>query len=171
MSERNQELEILYFQITDIWKRLCEEHTTLLDRTFEEYSHLLSSDVDSLEKTIEEKSIVSERINHLNDLRMGLIEKINLIQNNENKEEVKNVTDLIIVMTKYENENNQKHLFRFNQLLIDVIEKIQDQNKKNQLFINKAIMSLQSIREDALGGPKYKTYNSKGASRKGVSGT
>tara|TARA_R110002072_G_scaffold288917_1_gene455348 strand:+ start:21289 stop:21804 length:516 start_codon:yes stop_codon:yes gene_type:complete len=166
-----QKLEILYFQITDIWKKLCEEHTLLLDRTFEEYSHLLSSDINALEGTLEEKNVITERISNLNDLRTDLITDINKIKDAKNEKHISSVSDLIITMRKFEEEKNQKHLFRFNALLIDIIEKIQAQNKKNQLFINKAIMSLQSIREEALGSPKYKTYNNKGASRKGLSGT
>jgi flagellar biosynthesis/type III secretory pathway chaperone len=68
-------------------------------------------------------------------------------------------------MQNYEAETNEKHLYRFNELLIDVIEKIQTQNKKNQLFINKAILSLREIREDAGGVKKYNTYSAKGISK------
>ncbi len=56
--------------------------------------------------------------------------------------------------------NSEKHL------LIDIIEKLQTQNKKNQLFLNKAINNLREIREDALGVKSYSTYNNKGLSKR-----
>jgi flagellar biosynthesis/type III secretory pathway chaperone len=77
---------------------------------------------------------------------------------------VDSVSELIQVMSEYEEHNNEKHLFRFNQLLIDIIEKIQAQNKKNQLFLNRSINNLREIREDALGVKNYNTYNNKGLS-------
>jgi flagellar biosynthesis/type III secretory pathway chaperone len=66
-------------------------------------------------------------------------------------------------MQAYEVEKNQKHLFRFNALLIDIIEKIQTQNKRNQLFINKALLSLKQIRIEATGKKNYSLYTSKGS--------
>ena len=69
-------------------------------------------------------------------------------------------------MRFYEDQNNTKHLYRFNELLIDVIEKIQEQNKKNQVFLNKAINNLREIREEAMGVKNYSTYNQKGHSVK-----
>ena len=153
-------LQILYFKVTDLWKRLCEEHSNLLDVTFDEYSLLLGSEIEKLEeKTLEKDSIIA-RIGSLDKLRMSLIKEVNeLLDGNK----VEGVTELLKVMQKYEQERDEKHLFRFNKLLIDIIEKIQDQNKKNQLFINKAILSLREIREDAIGKKNYSTYNAKGS--------
>lgn len=45
-------------------------------------------------------------------------------------------------METLENKNGKKHLFNFNKLLLNIIDKIQEQNKKNQLFINKALCTL-----------------------------
>lgn len=158
----NDALNVLYFQVTDLWKRLCESHSELLDLTFDEYSLLLSSDIDALEDKIEEKKIVIERISGLEGLRADLIDKVNKYQD---QREVKNVIDLINVMSTTDIEREQKHLFRFNTLLIDIIEKIQEQNKKNQLFINKALNSLKEIREGATGTKSYPTYDKKGATQ------
>ena len=66
-------------------------------------------------------------------------------------------------MNQYPVELKEKHLFRFNALLIDLIEKIQNQNKRNQLFINKALHSLKEIRQDVLGKKSYSTYTSRGS--------
>ena len=72
----------------------------------------------------------------------------------ENK--IANVRSLINAMNEFPIEKEQKHLFRFNTLLIDLIEKIQLQNKKNQVFVNKALQSLKTIREEALGIKKLR---------------
>jgi flagellar biosynthesis/type III secretory pathway chaperone len=164
MAEKN--LELFYFQVTDIWKRLCELHTDLLDATFEEYQFLLNSDIDKLEITLTRKSEIITTIAHVEKARSEIIDELNTFLTKKNVSNIESVSDLIQLMRELENINNEKHLFRFNQLLIDVIEKIQDQNKKNQLFINKAIHSLQEIKEDALGVKNYSTYNQKGMAHK-----
>lgn len=153
--------EVLYFRVTDLWKRLCEEHTLLFDLTCDEYSLLLSSDLDGLEDKVAEKEVVIERIGKLDRVRQGLIDEVNAL----NGASVKSVSDLIDYMNSTQIEKEQKHLFRFNALLIDIIEKIQAQNKKNQLFLNKAIHSLRDIRMGAMGKKNYTTYNAKGNSR------
>lgn len=153
-----QKKELLYFQITDLWKRLCEEHSALFDQTCDEYSLLLGSQIEELEVKIEEKQETISRINILEGIREELIGTVNshLTTN------IKNVSELITFFQSFEQTLNQKHLQSFNSLLIDIIEKIQTQNKNNQLFINKALGSLKSIREEALGEKSYSTYTSKG---------
>jgi flagellar biosynthesis/type III secretory pathway chaperone len=160
----NKSLRLFYFQITDIWKRFCEEHSELLDKTFEEYSLLLTSDIDTLEPLLKEKAEVVQRITFLEKARQRCIDQLNDFLSAEGIKTVDSVSELIQVMSEYEEHNNEKHLFRFNQLLIDIIEKIQAQNKKNQLFLNRSINNLREIREDALGEKNYNTYNNKGLS-------
>ncbi len=156
----NDNLAILYFQITDIWKRLCEEHNDLFGVTCDEYSLLLKSELDLLDEKLVEKSQIIHRINQLENQRKSIIEKINEITPNE---EIDSVSKLLEFMQTYEVEKKQKHLFRFNALLIDIIEKIQTQNKRNQLFINKALHSLKQIRIEAQGKKNYSLYTSKGS--------
>lgn len=159
-----KELHTIYFEVTDIWKRFCEEHTLLLDKTFEEYSYLLSSDIDSIESLLAEKNEVVKRINFLEKARERVITKLNDYLKENGQAEIESVSELISVMSDFEQVNNNRHLYRFNSLLIDIIEKIQAQNKKNQLFLNKAINNLRDIREEALGVKNYSTYNQKGFS-------
>lgn len=156
----NDNLAILYFQITDIWKRLCEEHNDLFGVTCDEYSLLLKSELDLLDEKLVEKSQIIHRINQLENQRKSIIERINEITPNE---EIDSVSKLLEFMQTYEVEKKQKHLFRFNALLIDIIEKIQTQNKRNQLFINKALHSLKQIRIEAQGKKNYSLYTSKGS--------
>lgn len=156
----NEKLAILYFEVTDLWKRLCEEHNDLFNITCDEYSLLLRSELDLLEEKLIEKNQVIARINVLENVRRDLIKELNDLLPEQN---IDSVSKLLDVMTVYEVEKKQKHLFRFNALLIDIIEKIQAQNKRNQLFINKALLSLKQIRLEATGKKNYSTYTSKGS--------
>ncbi|PIK14232.1 flagellar export chaperone FlgN [Halobacteriovorax sp. JY17] len=156
-----QKKELYYFQVTDLWKRFCEEHSTLFDQTCDEYSLLLTSDLDNLEEKIIEKQETINRINLLEDLRSSIISRVN----RDLGQKISHVSDLISYFQSFEATLEHRHLFNFNALLIDIIEKIQAQNKTNQLFINKALGSLKSIREEALGEKSYSTYNAKGSAK------
>lgn len=156
------ELSVFYFKVTDIWKKLCEEHSELLNLTMEEYGHLLHSDLDALEQKIEQKREVIGTIKNLEVLRREAIEEINSVLTNR---EISNYRDLLNLMDSFELEKNSGHLRRFNSLLIDIIEKIQVQNKRNQIFINKAVHSLRSLREEASGEKSYQTYGKNGVTR------
>lgn len=161
MTAQKSEHEVLYFQVTDLWKKLCEEHSTLLDYTCDEYSLLLASKVNELEDKVAQKEQVINRINQLDDLRQDLIRRVQ----SYSYDDINNVQDLVFFIQELDIEKEQKHFFRFNALLVDIIEKIQAQNKKNQIFLNKAILSLREIKQDALGQKNYSTYNAKGASK------
>lgn len=150
--------ESYYFRVTDLWKRFCEEHTALLDLTFKEYSCLLSSEIDDLEEILEQKNQVITRIHHLEQARQNVIKNINL---NESAR-IESITALIQYCQRFEQEKQHKHLEKFNNLLIDLIEKLKEQNKKNQLFLNKAISSLKSIKDEALGKKSFSTYGQSG---------
>lgn len=151
-------LAILYFQTTDIWKRMCEEHMDLFNVTCDEYTLLLNSEIDQLEAKVKEKEQTILRIKALEEIRQEIIIELSKTLNKK----IESVSQLLEVMTAYEVEKKEKHLFRFNALLIDMIEKIQAQNKKNQLFINKALRSLKEIRMEAMGEKSYQTYTAKG---------
>jgi flagellar biosynthesis/type III secretory pathway chaperone len=155
-----QKLILYYFQITDLWKKFCEQHSLLFELTCDEYSLLLASDLDNLELKLSEKDIVIKSIHALESIRRELIEDMS---NDFPNEKIDSVSSLLNFMSKYDVEKKEKHLFRFNALLIDMIEKIQAQNKRNQLFINKALLSLKQIRQDALGKKNYSIYTAKGS--------
>lgn len=164
-NNKDQEvLAILYFQTTDVWKRMCEEHMELFNITCDEYTLLLNSEIDQLEAKIKEKEETISRIKALEDIRQDIISELAKIKNTE----ISSVSTLLEVMTAYEVEKKEKHLFRFNALLIDMIEKIQNQNKKNQLFINKALRSLKEIRMEAMGEKNYQTYTAKGGTSNSI---
>jgi flagellar biosynthesis/type III secretory pathway chaperone len=158
--EPKDRMAIFYFEVTDLWKRLCEEHMELFNLTCDEYSLLLSSKLEELEEKLVEKNKTIKKINHLEKIRRNLISDLNEFLT---EQKVDSVSALLAVMNQYEVELKEKHLFRFNALLIDLIEKIQAQNKRNQLFINKALHSLKEIRQDVLGKKSYSTYTSRGS--------
>ena len=156
----NEKLALLYFQMTDLWKQFCEEHNELFNLTCDEYTLLLQSELDLLEAKIEEKNECIKRIGTLELIRRDLIVEVNELYP---ERVIDSVSSLIEVMTEYEVESNQKHLFRYNAHLLDIIGKIQAQNTRNQLYINKALHSLQQIRIEATGEKKFSSYTSKGS--------
>ena len=166
---QDQQFQLLYFQTADLWQKLCEMHAELLDLTFDEYALLLENDIEGLEAKIKAKEELVERITKIDAVRKDVIEQVNVMVVDHELGPINKISDLLDIMGGIEVERTKKHLFRFNALLIDMIEKIQEQNKKNQIVINKAVHSLQQIREDAMGEKHYKTYNSRGATTKSVS--
>lgn len=122
--------EVLYFQITDLWRRLCEEHSILFDLTCDEYSLLLKSDLDLIEAKTAEKEEVITRINLLERMRSEIIE--NLDKHSGKKFE--SISELISYMSDLSFEQEQKHLFRFNALLLDIIEKISSAEQEEPTF-------------------------------------
>jgi hypothetical protein len=165
LSGNEEKLDLYYFRVTDLWKRLCQEHTTLLDQTCEEYTLLLGNQLEELEEKIQIKQSTITRINGLETMREEVIKELNQYLQEKKIETIASISELIELMKKFEAVNNQKHLFRFNALLIDIITKIQEQNKNNQLFINRSLVNLKAIKDDALGQKSYSTYTSSGGSK------
>lgn len=168
MSEimyRDEQFKIFYFQVTDLWKNICEQHYKLFDLTCDEYECLLASKLDMLDDVIKEKEMTIDFISGLENERNSIVEKVNIfLSNHPESKMVKSINDLIDYMVGFENHNDiyDNHLLRFNKLLIDIIEKIQVQNKKNQVFINKAIIELDDIKNQANKNSTYQTYTSMG---------
>tara|TARA_Y100001954_G_scaffold213304_1_gene241832 strand:- start:5467 stop:6066 length:600 start_codon:yes stop_codon:yes gene_type:complete len=169
LKNKDDKIKFFYYQVTDIWKRFCEEHATLFNLTCDEYTHLLKTDMDKLEETIDKKSKTIDRINVLDNLRSEIIDELNIHLKNSDEvkkqykiEKVQNVSELLSLMENFEKNLEEKYLNNFNNLLINIIEKIQNQNKKNHIFINKAIHSLSEIKGSIEGKKNYETYTKKG---------
>lgn len=163
-----QILKFKYEEVIIIWQTFCELHSSLYDLTCEEYMHLLASDIESLETTLIQKDKVLADIRSIEVSRQELIEEINKKQ--LAKKVVTNISDLMELMSSIEiSHNSENRLEKFNMLLIDIIEKIQEQNKMNQVFLNKAIISLRDIRESFNGEKNYKTYGANGFASKNLS--
>ena len=169
LTPKDDKINFFYYQVTDIWKRFCEEHATLFNLTCDEYTHLLKTDMDRLEETIDKKSKTIDRINVLDNLRSEIIDELNLFlaKSNDTKKlyklgRINNVSELLSLMESFETKLEEKYLSNFNNLLINIIEKIQAQNKKNHIFINKAVHSLNEMKGNVEGKKNYETYTKKG---------
>ncbi|MBF0206317.1 MAG: flagellar protein FlgN [Oligoflexia bacterium] len=163
-TPRLQGLQEFYVRLVALWRSFCERHTELFSVTCDEYSLLLTSEVDALESLLAKKDELIFAIGDLDQKRRGVIAEINLMNSSLGTTNIKNVSDLIQIMKEYEENSGENYLSKYNSLLIDIIEKIQNQNKKNQIFLNRSIISLREVREGILGRKSYSTYNSQGQS-------
>ena len=148
-----------YQDAVEIWREFCDLHFTLFDLTAVEYSCLLSSDIDRLEITTIDKNKIIASIDLADAKRQSLI--LNL-QERYGLKNIATVSDLIVFLERTAPEPFVKHFIGFNSLLKDLIEKIKEQNKRNQIFLNKAIYHLQELRESTTGKKTVHTYNAKG---------
>lgn len=162
--DNNVQLNFKFKEIIDIWKEFCNSHTYLYELTCEEYKYMLSSELESLEKVVDRKKDLIDCINKLEENRQEIIKEIELCSNIE----INNATDLLEVIIKNKNDLAAKELEGYNNLLLEIIEKIQDQNKTNQIYLNRAIISLQELKESFQGKKSYKTYNYKGTTAVGA---
>ncbi|MBI2521345.1 MAG: flagellar export chaperone FlgN [Bdellovibrio sp.] len=159
---RNVDISIdseTYQDAIAIWHEFCELHFSLFEATAAEYSCLLNSDIEKLEITTAEKNKIITAIDLADAKRQSFI--LNL-QEQYDLNNIASVSDLIIFLEKTAPEPLVKNFIGYNSLLKDLIEKIKEQNKKNQIFLNKAIYHLQELRENATGKKTVHTYNAKG---------
>ncbi|MEX0798637.1 MAG: flagellar protein FlgN [Bacteriovoracaceae bacterium] len=163
--EGSQDLELKFKSeaIADLWQEHCALHTQLFELTCDEYVHLLASDMEELDQVIEDKKALIGRINQLEDKRQLLVQELN---NNHPNAKIEKMAGLILFLKSKNMETDATRIEKLNLVLMDIIDKIQNQNKKNQLYLNKALVSLKELKE-SFGGPKkqYNTYGSNGAAR------
>jgi flagellar biosynthesis/type III secretory pathway chaperone len=154
------ELELYYHQVIQLWESFCEAHKTLFELTGEEYLNLLDGDLDKIEATVKLKEATIDYVGQLELTRQNIIAELN--QKNLGHKEIKSVTDLLMTFSELENTKSVRILFNLNSLLIDIIEKLQAQNKKNQIFLNRAMHSIREIKEGFSGKKQFSTYGSDG---------
>ena len=149
--------------IADLWQEQCSLHTQLFELTCDEYLHLLASEMEKLDSAIEEKQTIIAEINGLEDQRKLLLQEIN--QNFE-AANIHKMADLVLFLKTNDLERDATRIEKLNLVLMDIVDKIQSQNKKNQVFLNKALVSLRELKDNFGGKTKdYKTYGSNGATR------
>lgn len=165
MDLRMNEKKLYYQNVLSVWEGFCHLHTELYDLTCEEYLTLLASDVDKLEEMLPLKEEIIGKINILENERSDLIEKINDSKLFSNR--IIKSGDLIHTFSEIENNSSLPALKNMNALLIDIIQKIQEQNKKNQMFLNRAMLSLREIKQGFTGKKSYTTYGADGMTRAG----
>jgi flagellar biosynthesis/type III secretory pathway chaperone len=149
-----QDVSIYLDRAQDIWYSLCKQHNNLFEKTCDEYLALLASDLDLLESIVLEKEIVLKQIDILDQERKDLISTLN------KRASINSVRDLIAYFGQ--NQVDPQSIEKLNLLLIDIIQKITTQNKKNQTFLNKAIHSLNELKGNFNGQTRYNVYTNRG---------
>tara|TARA_B100001971_G_scaffold214585_1_gene252881 strand:+ start:88374 stop:88880 length:507 start_codon:yes stop_codon:yes gene_type:complete len=152
------ELKIKSEYLGDVWQNFCQLHSLLYELTCDEYVHLLSSDLDKLDDTLNNKQEVIAEINQLEEQRAQTIHEINQLLGTD----VQKISAFTDLLREHNLTNVSTRIDKLNLILLDVIEKLQDQNKKNQIYLNKALISLQELKDSFGGGKKYKTYGANG---------
>jgi len=163
MDLRMDEKKLYYHRALHVWESFCHLHKDLIDLTCDEYLTLLASDVDKLETMLPIKEEIIGRISELELERAELIEKINSIKLFSSS--ITRSADLLEAFSELDKESGLPALRNLNSLLIDIIYKIQEQNKKNQMFLNKAMLSLRDIKQGFAGKKTYTTYGADGMTR------
>lgn len=163
MDNRLDEKKLFYQRAVIVWEAFCELHRELYDLTCEEYLTLLESDIDKLESMLPLKDEIITRISELEKDRSELIDNLNSIELFSTK--INRAGDLLTVFADIEKAAAIPALKNLNSLLIDIIQKIQDQNKKNQMFLNKAMISLREVKQGFTGKKQFTTYGANGQTR------
>lgn len=163
MDSRLNEKKLYYQRTLNVWEGFCQLHKELYDLTCDEYLTLLASDIDKLEGMLPLKEEIIGRISELETERAELIEKLN--QTKIFSTTVHKAGDLLQVFSELDAQSALPALKNLNALLIDIVEKIQEQNKKNQMFLNKAMISLREIKQGFSGKKTYTTYGADGMTR------
>lgn len=155
-----EEKKLYYHQALNIWEGFCNLHSRMFDIACDEYLALLESNIEKLEDLLPLKEEVISKISELELERSELIEKIN--QSDLVASPIAKSPELILLFSDLESASGLSALKNLNSLLIDIIEKIQAQNKKNQVFLNKAMISLRDLKRGFKGQKVYSTYGSDG---------
>ncbi len=163
MDTSSQARLLYYQQAVTIWEGFCRLHKELYDLTAEEYITLLASDIDKIETMLPIKEEIIGRVGELEKERAHLIKKIN--ESNLFAVEISRAGELLEAFADIDQKSGIPALRNLNSLLIDIINKIQDQNKKNQMFLNKAMLSIREMRQGFSGKKTYTTYGADGMTR------
>lgn len=163
MNSRMDEKKLYYQQVVTIWEEFCHLHRELYDLTCDEYLTLLASDIDKLESMLPLKEDIITRIGEIEKERTDIIESLNNL--NFSSQKITKISELLNLFSDIEEQSAVKILRNLNDLLIDIIEKIQTQNKKNQIFLNKAMLSLKDLKTGFSGKKSFTTYGSDGMTR------
>jgi flagellar biosynthesis/type III secretory pathway chaperone len=157
------EKKLYYQQSILVWESFCQLHKQLFDLTCDEYLTLLASDIEKLESMLPIKEEIIGKIGELEAERAELIETIN--NSKIFSQPILKSGDLLAAFAELDQQSSIPALKNLNALLIDIVQKLQDQNKKNQVFLNKAMLSLREIKQGFSGKKTYTTYGADGMTR------
>ena len=149
-----------------IWQDFCVLHEELYQVTCREYQLLLAGPAKSLTSHLERKIAIINSIKEVELARMSLIDDLNCPEGAGMG--IKTVRDLLIYLEQVaEGNGGGQRLESYNEQLLNIIEKLRQQNSKNRNFLNKAMYNLRNIREEILGSDPLFIYDSRGRGHKG----
>jgi flagellar biosynthesis/type III secretory pathway chaperone len=163
MENRLDEKKLYYQRAVSVWENFCKLHKELYDLTCEEYLTLLESDLDKLETMLPLKEEIISKIGELEKDRADLIDTLNSSALFDGK--IVRAGEMLEAFSVIDMTSSIPALKNLNALLIDIIHKIQEQNKKNQMFLNKAMLSIRDIKQGFTGKKQYTTYGADGQTR------
>lgn len=163
MDNRLDEKKLYYQRTLSVWEGFCQLHKDLYDLTCDEYLTLLESDIDKLESMLPVKEEIISKIGELEKERGELIDTLN--SKSLFELQIHRAGDLLTAFSPLDQQTGIPALKNLNSLLIDIIQKIQEQNKKNQQFLNKAMLSLREVKQGFSGKKTYTTYGADGQTR------
>ena len=160
---KDETLRLYHQQAVEVWECFCKLHRELYELTCEEYQALLSGEIETLEALVIKKEKVMSYINEWETRRAEMIDSLNKSLPDENR--ITGVSQLLTLMKGPESQMAIPALKNLNSLLIDIITETQEQNKRNQVFLNKAMLSLRDIRQGFGGKKSYTVYGADGMTR------
>lgn len=153
--------QLLYLEFTELWKALCDAHNRLFQITCDEYVALLNSNIDKVHLLLEIKEKIIGEIEQLDNDRLNLVNRV-AIQANLEIEDIKKFKNVYDYLREELLLNDQNPLIKYHELMIELVDKTQQQNKKNRVFLNKALHSIKEIRRDLNGSIKVNNYSRTG---------
>ena len=157
-------LTLYYQQTVEIWDSFCRLHQELFEKTCDEYQLLLKGELEQLQDLIQHKDSLIAQIAETEKLRQNTIHSLN--EKLPSSEKIMNVIQLLDLLQKEEERLTMPALSNLNALLIDIIKAIQEQNKKNQIFLNKAMISLKGLKDSFAGKSSPALYGRDGQTTK-----
>jgi len=164
LNFEHPEFPIFYMKMSNIWKDFCIFHSNLLDATFSEYDYLLSSNLDELDIVNTIKNELVEKIKHKELERKQLLTEA--YETGITDTEIKSLSVLELSFRAYEKNEQIEYFSEFSLLLKNILNNLKSQNKRNQIFIYKALNSLASLREDIAGQKSTEVYGMSGKTAK-----
>lgn len=160
---KEQALALYHGRAIEVWEHFCKLHHDLYELTCDEYQALLSGEIDQLEDLISRKQVIVDAVSGWEAQRSELIREMN--ENTLLGTTISSASDLINVLKPVEAKLAIAALQNLNDLLIDVISRIQMQNKRNQLFLSRAMQSLNELKDGFSGKKHFTTYGANGMTR------
>ncbi len=160
---RDEALRLYHLQAVEVWENFCRLHRDLYERTCDEYHALLSGEVEAVEELVSRKELVIADISEWERRRAALIAEMN--RASVTVAPITNIKGLLTALAPAEAALPAPALNNLNGLLIDIISRTQEQNRKNQQFLNRALLSLKEIREGFSGKKQYTSYGADGMTR------